>query len=259
MNDLVLNSAEKHLTLYRSMCSAIGVCHRVDECKDIIDKSVALAAYYKQIEDDKTVQMFYEVRLRAWRRIGKLISAVDVSKCETVAARCKVIRAAFDEQAMRGISDSRISQILKLSAVSDSDFEHAIAQQLSTGSVDELLRHTPEFQEQLRKNAERQEQIAKTARERQPTPREIEDAEAEERELRHYRELELASEAAMKEVGITLERKDRARMKQVVFLIKDDVHTVLRQAAFDQKITMQEVLRRGLKMWLIAHGYTFPE
>ena len=34
---------------------------------------------------------------------------------------------------------------------------------------------------------------------------------------------------------------------------------MMRQAAFDKKITMQEVLRRGLKMWLIAHDYEFPE
>ena len=61
----------------------------------------------------------------------------------------------------------------------------------------------------------------------------------------------------MKEV--TLERKDRAKMKSVVFLIKDEVHTMMRQAAFDEKITMQEVLRRGLKMWLIAHDYKFPD
>jgi hypothetical protein len=62
----------------------------------------------------------------------------------------------------------------------------------------------------------------------------------------------------MKDVGITLERKDRANMKQVVFLIRDEVHAVMRKAAFDKKITMQEVLRRGLKLWLDANGYDWP-
>lgn len=268
MTELVLNSAEKHLTLYRSMCSAIGVCHRVDECKDIIDKSVALAAYYKQIEDNETVQMFYEVRLRAWRRIGALLAAVDTSQCETVAAKTKAIRAAFDPQVMRGISDSRIGEIMKLSALSESDFEYAIGHELNTGSIGELLRHTPGFQEECRKNAENMERQAEAARveaerKQQLSPKQIEQQIAEqeriEREIRHSHELLAASDDAMKEVGITLERKDRARMKSVVFLIKDDVHSVMRQAAFDQQITMQEVLRRGLKMWLIAHDYKFPE
>ena len=45
----------------------------------------------------------------------------------------------------------------------------------------------------------------------------------------------------------------------MVFLIKEEIHTLLRRAAFDHRITMQEVLRRGLKMWLVAQGYKFPE
>jgi hypothetical protein len=71
--------------------------------------------------------------------------------------------------------------------------------------------------------------------------------------------LRAASDVALEEVGITLDRKDRLNMKEVVFLIKNDIHEVMRKAAFDEKITMQEILRRGLKMWLIAHGYDFPE
>src|SRR4029077_14180240 len=108
MSELVLVNAEKHLTLYANMCHAIDDCHRVDECKDIIDKSVALAAYYTQIKDDNTVQMFNEVRLRAWRRIGILFAAVDTSECETQRAKIETIRAAFDAVVMSGISDSRI-------------------------------------------------------------------------------------------------------------------------------------------------------
>jgi hypothetical protein len=63
----------------------------------------------------------------------------------------------------------------------------------------------------------------------------------------------------LKEVGLTLDRRDRTKMKEVVFLIKNEIHAIMRQAAFDQKITMQEILRRGLKMWLIAHDYDFPD
>jgi hypothetical protein len=266
MTGLVLNKAEKHLTLYRDMCSAISACHRIDECKDIADKSVALAAYYKQIKDTKTVQMFYEVRLRSWRQVGKLFKSVDTSKCETLTAKYAAIRAAFrDDETMRDISDSRMREIFELTALSDSDFEHAIGQELTTGSVSELIRHSPQHQEMVRQNFERMRSPPPP-----PTPEQIERERAAEAaaaaarlkaaiEQRHVAELELASDAAMKEVGLTLERKDRAKMKQVVFLIKNEVHAVMRQAAFDQKITMQEVLRRGLKMWLIAHDYEFPE
>ena len=63
----------------------------------------------------------------------------------------------------------------------------------------------------------------------------------------------------MRDVGITLERKDRANIKSVVFLIKDAIHAVMRQAAFDKHITMQDVLRRGLRLWLEANGYDWPD
>jgi hypothetical protein len=265
MNELILNTAEKYLTLYRDMCSAIDTCHRIDQCKDIIDRSVALAVYCKQINDDETVQKFYEVRLRAWRRIGELFKAVDLSACESVAAKCKAIRANFDDQVMRGISDSRIYEILKLSAVSDSDFEQAIACELSTGSIAELMRHTPAFEEETRKGQERiaqqmaqyQAEVERTRSQREAEQRETD--ERERRESKHLTELHRAAEEAMKDVGITLERKDRAAMKQVVFLIKHEVHAVMRRAAFDQHITMQEILRRGLKMWLTAYAYEWPD
>lgn len=258
MSDLVLVEAEKHLSLYRDMCHAIGDCHRIDECKDIADKSVALAAYYKQIKDDKTVQMFNEVRLRAWRRIGKLFSAVEISGCATWAAKIAAIRATFDDAAMVAITDSRVREIIELSAVSDDEFEHAMKHELS-GSIPDLIRHTPTWQAEARKNVEAiQARVS-----RPPSAQEVARQRAVEEEQRaaaeHFRELEDASAQAMKEIGITLERKDRAKMKQVVFLIKDEVHRVMRQAAFDQKVTMQEILRRGLKMWLVAHDYKFPE
>jgi hypothetical protein len=66
------------------------------------------------------------------------------------------------------------------------------------------------------------------------------------------------SDDGYSEVGITLDRRDRTGMKKVVFLIKDRDHAVMRQAAFDMKITMQELLRRSLKMYLIANDYDFP-
>jgi hypothetical protein len=268
-NNLVLTNVEKHLTLYKGMCRAIGACHRVDECKDIVDKSVALAAHYKQIKDDETVRKFNEVKLRAWRRIGKLFAVVDLSKCETWVAKYKTIRAAFDDAAIAGIDDNRIREILTLMKISDYDFEYALSQSVA-GSIASLLQYSPEYQEMLREMQRKEQARYQAPPPKPPTPEEIaqrkenariaqEAATLEAMKRQHIDEVTQASIVAMKEVGLTLERKDRMRMKQVVFLIKEEVHGVMRQAAFDQKTTMQEVLRRGLKMWLIAHDYKFPE
>jgi hypothetical protein len=251
--------ASKHLTLYRNMSAAIAKCHAIDEVKDIADKSAGLAAYYKQVKDVETERLFYQVKLRAWRRIGELLSTIDLSGCETQSAKVKKIRASFDDAVVAEISDSKIIEVLKLTALSDADFEFALKRMTSGGIATLLQWHTPQAVAQIKANRDQQQHADTTQ-----SPQYIITGEAFEHhkqleiQQRHEYELMTAS-TALAEVGLTLERKDRANMKQVVFLIKEEVHAVMRQAAFDQKITMQEVLRRGLKMWLIAHGYEFPE
>ncbi len=267
--DLVLVKAGKHLVQYRAMCQTIAVCHEFDECKDIIDKSVAMAAYYAQIKDVETELMFHRVRVRAWRRIGELFSPVDFRDCESNAAKVRKIRAAFtNDPTVADMADSRIIDVLKLMEIPDKEFEFAIKQEI-TGSLPDLFKRTPTAiaaakandaywaQRRAQEEENRRYAEAQAAQDRQVAAR----AENKAATLmeKHGDELYAAAEQAMKEVGITLERKDRAKMKQVVFLIKDELHATMRQAAFDKHITMQEVLRRGLKLWLEANGYDWPD
>jgi uncharacterized protein YjiS (DUF1127 family) len=249
---IVDKAAEQHLVLYRRMSIAIDTCHRVDECKDIADKAVALAAYYKQIKDTTTVQLFYEIRLRAWRRMGRVFSDVDTSRCETVAAKIKTIRKAHaDDPTLQNIGDSRLREILDLMSISDDEFDRAISHELNTGSIRDLLSHVPG-----RFPAYPTPTPSEVAKRPKPDVRRDGWVEAANRNLSELLE---ASEEALKDVGLTLLRKDRASMKQVVFLIKEPIHAVMRKAAFDHKITMQDILRRGLRMWLVENGYDFPE
>jgi hypothetical protein len=271
-----------HLTQYSKMCTAIALCASFDECKDIIDKSVAMAAYYKQIKDTETEVMFYRVRLRAWRRIGELFATVDLSSIPptkhhlqkgeggmppwvTQTSKVRKIRASFpDDPTVADMTDNRISEILKLMEVSDKDFEYAVKQQVG-GTIVDLMRRTPTAEAE-REKAEKERAAYHKRSEKKRLEEEAKSREkiaaALERnalEAKHINELDRSASEAMKEVGITLERKDRANMKQVVFLIKDEVHEALRQAAFDKKITMQDVLRRGLRLWLEANGYDWPD
>lgn len=259
MTKLALLNVEKYLPIYNNMVKAIGVCFDVDECKDIVNKSHAVAAYYKQIKDDDTVQKFNRVKLRAWRRIAELFRSIDCVGCGTQREKIDKIRAAFEEVAVAEMPDSRIYQLLQLGELSDADFEYAILQEVN-GSIPDLLRRTPEQEAILKSRAEIVTSAEPT---RPPTPQEIEKEKKRKAKdaliNKEIQEAADASFAAIKEVGITLEVKHRLEMKSVVFLIKDEVHAVLRQAAFDQNITMQEVLRRGLRMWLIAHDYDFPD
>ena len=261
-NNLVpRKAADGHLVQYDQMCKAISVCYRFDECNEIINRSVALAAYYRQLEDTETEMKFYRIKVRAWRRIGELLSSVDVTRCETQAAKIKAVKAAFSgDPTVAKMTDSRIGEIMRLMAISDADFEYAIKQNIK-GSLGDIFRRTPAYEaqvvaenqklEQRRKQAEKPKQEGATEREAKSSRWRLEDD--------HLDELWQSANIAMKDVGITLERKDRANIKQVVFLIKAEVHAVMRRAAFDKKITMQDVLRRGLKLWLEANGYEFPD
>ena len=248
-NNLVLTNAERHLALYKGMCRAIGACHRVDECKDIADKSVALAAYYKQIKDDETVRKFNEVKLRAWRRIGELFSVVNLSGCLTQTAKAQKIRDNFDEAVVDEFSDVKIMEILKLTTLSTADFEFAL-KHITSGGITNLLRHTPEavaqtetnhaeiekwqraYEKEMAKPENQQKALERLKQSRKEQRQREKQLRQDSKQLairqRHERELQVASKTALAEVGITLERKDRARMKQVVFLIKEEVHTVMR-------------------------------
>jgi hypothetical protein len=264
--ELVLHyQASKHLAQYKQMSRAIATCHGIDECKHIIDKSVAMAAYYAQIKDRETELMFHRVRLRAWRRIGELFSVVSLKRCPTWSAKINTIRDAFqNDPSVADMSDARIADILRLMAISDEEFEAAVNEQVN-GSIAQLMRLTP----QALKEAERARKENEAQMRRYMKRKEKEDEEKAvlttmERKVavmkrKHEDELDKAAEAAMEDVGITLERKDRANMKQVVFLIKNEVHELMRQAAFDKRITMQDMLRRGLRLWLDANGYDWPD
>ena len=258
-------AADKQLAHYKAMRKAIAQCYRFDDCKNIIDKSVAMAAYYAQVKDRDTELMFHRVRLRAWRRIGEFFSVVPLDAIETQSAKIKAIRTQFQgDPTVDEMSDSRIGEIVRLMAVSDKDFEAALKYQV-TGTISNLMRCTPEALKEAEKKRRQDEAYMK----RYNARKEREDKEAEvllsmERQVqklkrKHEDELDKAAEAAMEDVGITLERKDRANMKQVVFLIKNEVHELMRQAAFDRRITMQDMLRRGLRLWLEANGYDWPD
>lgn len=61
------------LVRYDAMCSAIALCHSVDEVKDLRDKAMALEMYAKQARNTDAERKASEIRLRAERRTGELL------------------------------------------------------------------------------------------------------------------------------------------------------------------------------------------
>ena len=247
--------------LYARMHKAISVCHSVDDCREIAKQADAIAAYYKQIKDDTSMRKFMLIKLRAFRRIAEIFSSVDRSDCETQMAYFRKIKKTFPEH---GFSDASMYQIMRIAEIPDDFFNQHIGGGYSAQGIVhayERVKHKEFMASPAGKKQAQQikTQIAEAAHTlAQQQKRATAEHSKIERNIADLQELRASRDAAFKEVGITLERRDRENMKSIVFLIKDSVHATLRQAAFDNHVTMQAVLRAGLAMWLAAHGYPIP-
>ncbi len=58
----------------------IDAAFEVDEAKDIRDKAVAMEAYFKQAKNTEAERRACEIRLRAERKAGKLLSKMEKNK-----------------------------------------------------------------------------------------------------------------------------------------------------------------------------------
>lgn len=275
MTKNALVPAGKAGALYARMQTAIAQCYSIDECTQAATQAAAIAAYYKQIKDDESVRKFMQIKIRAWRRIGEILISAKVDKATCVTRRdgsfnmaeyIRKIKAFFKkDESVEKLPDTTFRQAIAIAEMPEEFYVKTITK---CTSVDHLISEyallqrreweaSPEGQKQkadiaLYVKKQREEE---TRTEKQRAEKQAEQAEEQAEDQAELDILRAAQAEAFNEVGITLERHDRKRMAQVVFLVKRELHDVLRQAAFDNHMTMQAVLRSGLAMWLFAHGY----
>src|SRR5580765_3062392 len=68
------------LIRYDAMCHAIDKAFEVDEVKDIRDRALALETYSRQARNTENERKACEIRLRAERKAGKLLSTMEKAK-----------------------------------------------------------------------------------------------------------------------------------------------------------------------------------
>src|SRR5580765_7442071 len=127
MNALIPNN--KPDQLYARMQHAVGKCYSIDDCSTIATQADAIAAYFKQIKDDDSVKKFLAIKVRAWRKIGEVLSVVDGSDCESKSAHIRKVRRHFaDDPTVKAMTDTTIGNALKLSELPADFFEQAVGQ-----------------------------------------------------------------------------------------------------------------------------------
>ena len=113
------------LTKYDAARYALSMAVQVDEVKDIRDKAEAMAAYARQAKDTELVQWATEIKVRAERRAGQMLAEMDLKP--GVKPIGHTIGPITQTLADIGISKNESSRWQKLAAVTDTQFEEAVA------------------------------------------------------------------------------------------------------------------------------------
>jgi len=121
------------LARYDAMCRAIDAAYEVDEVKDIRDKALAIETYARQAQNVEAERRACEIRLRAERKAGQLLAAMEKAKgaAGNPSGRGAPIVRSHDVTTQTladlGISKNQSSRWQKLASVPKLEFETALA------------------------------------------------------------------------------------------------------------------------------------
>lgn len=117
------------LIRYEAARVALAEAHRVDEVKDIRDKAEAMAAYARQAKDSELIQYATEIKVRAERRCGEMLTTTEKNRGAAGVGPIEVARYDRDTPtlAQMGISKDESSRYQQLAAMPADHFETAVA------------------------------------------------------------------------------------------------------------------------------------
>lgn len=133
------------LVRYDAMCRAIDAAHAVDEVKDIRDKARAIEMYARQAQNTDAEERAREIRLRAERKCGQMLSDMPRSQGHRsdLTSPHDGKKSFSNERERAGISAKQAENWQKLAGVPDNLFEQALSEpNVSTSSI--IMRHEVE-------------------------------------------------------------------------------------------------------------------
>ena len=129
-------SEAAQLVRYDAMCRAIAEAHAVDEVKDIRDKALAWEMYSRQAKNTDAECYACEIRLRAERKAGELLRAMEKLKGRPSKASHDVRLSEL------GISHNQSSKWQKLADVPTPEFEEAVSDRTTRPTTNGIIRAT---------------------------------------------------------------------------------------------------------------------
>ena len=161
------------LIRYEQARFALAECQRVDEVKDIRDKAEAMAAYARQAKDTELIQFATEIKVRAERRCGELLSQGDRAQVGRPEKTSNAATNSAPTLAALGITRDQSSRYQSLASMSEAHFETAVATAKETAGevttafmLREAKRHKPAGKPKTGPKADATRQKLKAAQER---------------------------------------------------------------------------------------------
>ena len=108
---------------YEKAKAAIVECARLDECKEWINRTAAMASYARQAKDTAMEDMALRIRRRAERRLGELLAELPTTRASGGLVNERKLAAE-----RIGVSSSLASQLVRVSTVPKPTFEHKVEQ-----------------------------------------------------------------------------------------------------------------------------------
>lgn len=127
------------LIRYDAARTALAEARRVDEVKDIRDKAVAMQEYARQAKDSELIELATDIRLRAERKAGQLLTEMAQRGERASASSGRPEKASHPARLSDlGVSETQSSRWQKLGGMDDAAFEAraAIAKRQAVSSVD---------------------------------------------------------------------------------------------------------------------------
>jgi hypothetical protein len=128
------------LVRYNAARAALAEAHRIDHVKSIRDKAVAMQQYARQAKDGQLIEWATEIRLRAERKAGQLLTEMADRGERDPGGRGKIELRPATQLSDLGVSKTQSSRWQKLGAMDDEAFEAraGAAKRQAVASVDAI-------------------------------------------------------------------------------------------------------------------------